>query len=155
MDGVRFLVLHPDTTWSGWREDLNEDSLVLLVEFGDFRAVLTGDAGGPVEALLKDRIGDVDLLKVGHHGSRTASGAPWLDALAPELAVLSLGTNRYGHPAPEVIDRLIDRGVSVWRTDRDGTVTVWTDGQRWRASARTRQETSPARGQAQWQRVHR
>ncbi len=153
LDGVRFEVLHPDTSWAGWREDLNEDSVVLLVEFGGFRAVLAGDAGAPVERLLRGRVGDVDLLKVGHHGSRGASGVAWLKELAPELAILSLGRNRYGHPAPATLRRLMTSGASVWRTDRDGTVTVWTDGQQWRASSRSRRETSQLRGPAPWRPV--
>jgi len=75
VDGVRLTVLHPDPHWPGWGLDLNEDSVVLLLEYGCFRAVLTGDAGLPVEARLRGRVGPVALLKVGHHGSRTASGA--------------------------------------------------------------------------------
>lgn len=153
LDGVRFEVLHPDTSWAGWREDLNEDSVVLLVEFGGFRALLAGDAGAPVERLLRSRVGDVDLLKVGHHGSAGATGVAWLEELAPELAILSLGRNRYGHPAPATLRRLMASGASVWRTDRDGTVTVWTDGQQWRASSRSRRETSQLRGPAPWRPV--
>ncbi len=152
LDGVRFEVLHPDPAWAGWREDLNEDSVVLLVAFGRFRALLTGDVGAPVEQLLRGRVGDVDLLKVGHHGSRGATGVAWLEELAPELAILSLGRNRYGHPAPATLHRLAASGASVWRTDREGPVTVWTDGQQWRASSRTRRETSQ-RGPAPWRPV--
>jgi competence protein ComEC len=128
LDGVRFSVLHPDTTWSGWGEDLNEDSVVLLVEFGGFRALLTGDAGLPVERRLRGRVGAVDLLKAGHHGSRTATGAGWLAELDPRAVVLSVGRNRYGHPAPAVLNQVASQGASLWRTDQDGTVQVNTDG---------------------------
>lgn len=128
LDGVRFEVLHPDTAWAGWGLDLNEDSVVLLVEYGAFRAVLTGDAGLPVERRLRGRVGPVDLLKVGHHGSRSATGEAWVAELAPRLAVLSVGRNTYGHPTPEVLERLTAAGASVWRTDREGTVVVRTDG---------------------------
>jgi competence protein ComEC len=68
---------------------------------------------------------------VGHHGSRTATADAWLDELRPELAVISVGAhNTYGHPTPEVLARLRAHGVRVLRTDRDGTITFDTDGQR-------------------------
>ncbi|MFN8651149.1 MAG: DNA internalization-related competence protein ComEC/Rec2 [Gemmatimonadales bacterium] len=128
IDSVRFTVLHPDSTWPGWQEDLNEDSMMLLLEYRGFRALFAGDAGLPAEAWLRGRVGRVDLLKVGHHGSRSASGAPWLAELAPKVAVMSLGTgNRYGHPHREVLERLHAAGVSLWRTDQDGSVRVVVD----------------------------
>jgi competence protein ComEC len=140
-DGVRFRVLHPDTTWSGWREDLNEDSLVLLIEYHGFRALFAGDAGIPAEQALRGRVGRVDVLKAGHHGSRTATGSAWLDELQPRAVVLSLGLNRYGHPAPATLGRIAASGAVLWRTDRDGTVEVRTDGQRVRVRARGRSAT--------------
>ncbi|HJS47024.1 MAG TPA: MBL fold metallo-hydrolase, partial [Gemmatimonadales bacterium] len=129
LDGVRLLVLHPDPRWPGWGLDLNEDSVVLLVEYGCFRAVLAGDAGLPAEARVAGRVGPVTLLKAGHHGSRTATGDAWLEELAPRVAVLSTGEgNRYGHPAPATLDRLARHGVAAWRTDREGTITARSDG---------------------------
>jgi competence protein ComEC len=113
-----------------WGEDVNEDSLVLLVEYGDFQALLAGDAGFPAEAAMRGRLRPVDLLKVGHHGSRGSTGDAWLDALAPPVAVISLGRNDYGHPAPATLERLRTHGVAVHRTDREGTITVVTDGRR-------------------------
>jgi competence protein ComEC len=70
----------------------------------------------------------VDLLKVGHHGSRGATGSDWLAELAPRAAVISVGANRYGHPHAATLRRLEEARVPVWRTDQDGTVRVWTDG---------------------------
>ncbi|MDX2192423.1 MAG: DNA internalization-related competence protein ComEC/Rec2 [Gemmatimonadales bacterium] len=129
IDSVRFTVLHPDTAWAGWGTDLNEDSLVLLVEYGAFRALLAGDAGLPAEGRLAGRVGDVDALKAGHHGSRSATGDAWLDELRPEHVILSLAArNRYGHPHAEVLDRLHARGLVPWRTDRHGTITLTSDG---------------------------
>ncbi len=129
IDSVEFRVLHPDTTWDGWGQDLNENSLVLSVAYRDFRAVLAGDAGLPVEAMLAGRAGRADLLKVGHHGSRGATGERWLAELAPTTAVISVGKgNRYGHPSPEAMARLSAAAVEVFRTDRDGTIEVRTDG---------------------------
>ncbi|HEX3235524.1 MAG TPA: DNA internalization-related competence protein ComEC/Rec2 [Gemmatimonadales bacterium] len=130
VDGVSFTVLHPSPGWSGWGEDVNEDSLVLLVEFGAFQAVFAGDAGLPAEADMRSRLRRVDLLKVGHHGSRGATGDEWLDSLHPTAAVISVGRNDYGHPAPATLERLAAHGVDMHRTDREGTVSVVTDGVR-------------------------
>ncbi|HET7041288.1 MAG TPA: ComEC/Rec2 family competence protein [Gemmatimonadales bacterium] len=74
VDGVELIALHPDTAWGDWGLDLNEDSDVLLVRYGAFRALLAGDAGLPAEADMRHAAGDVDVLKVGHHGSAGASG---------------------------------------------------------------------------------
>jgi competence protein ComEC len=69
------------------------------------------------------------VLKVGHHGSLTSSSELFLDALQPELAVVSVGRNNtFGHPAPAVVTRFVDRGIPLYRTDRDGAVTLTTDG---------------------------
>jgi competence protein ComEC len=127
-DGVEFTVLHPGADWARWGEDVNEDSVVLLVRYGSFEALFTGDAGFPAEAALRGKLGTVDLLKVGHHGSRGSTGEDLLDSLRPIAAVISVGRNDYGHPAPETLARLESRGVRVLRTDRDGTVSVTTDG---------------------------
>jgi competence protein ComEC len=139
LDGVRFSLIHPDTAWSGFGEDLNEDSLVLLVEYGRFRALFAGDAGLPAEHHLAGRIGPVSVLKVGHHGSRGSTGEEWLAELRPRVAVVSVGSNRYGHPAPETLARLIRTGPDLRRTDRDGTVTVRTDGITMTVSSRGRE----------------
>jgi competence protein ComEC len=129
LDGVTFRVLHPPTTWSHRGHDLNEDSIVLEVGYGAFRALLTGDAGFPAEsALAHAGGGPVALLKVGHHGSRGSTAAAFLAALAPQAAVISVGRNGYGHPAPVTLERLAVARVPVWRTDRDGTIRVTTDG---------------------------
>ncbi|MDQ3136826.1 MAG: MBL fold metallo-hydrolase, partial [Gemmatimonadota bacterium] len=130
IDGVRWSILHPVHGWAAWGEDINEDSLVLLVEYGDFQAVFAGDAGFPAEAAMLARLRRVDLLKVGHHGSRGSTGNDWLTALGPAVAVISLGRNDYGHPAPATLARLAAHRVAVRRTDREGTITVVTDGRR-------------------------
>jgi competence protein ComEC len=130
LDGVRMVVLSPDSAWAAATTDPNEESVVLLVEYGRARLLLTGDAGLPVEWRLAGQVGDVDVLKVGHHGSLSATSDAWLDELRPEEAVISVGArNRYGHPAPEVITRLGGHGIAVYRTDRQGTITFSSDGQ--------------------------
>lgn len=128
LDSVSFTVLHPDTTWTEWGSDLNEDSIVLLIRYRNFTALFTGDAGERAEPRLVDRSGEVDLLKVGHHGSRTATTDGFLDRIAARAAVISVGTNTYGHPSAAATGRLQSHGIPVWRTDQDGEVTVTTDG---------------------------
>ncbi len=128
IDGVLLVVLHPTAQWADREFSPNENSLVLRLEYGCFSALFTGDIGFPVEDHLLGSLKPVDLLKVGHHGSAGSTGAAWLDQLGPRIAVLSVGKNRYGHPAPEVLERLKARGIDVFRTDRDGTVTIRSDG---------------------------
>ena len=129
LDGVRFTLLHPDTTWAEWHDDLNEDSIVLRVDYGGFSALFAGDAGLRAEARMAGHVGRVDLLKVGHHGSRSASGDGWLAELSPRAAIVSVGArNRYGHPSAEALGRLARHGVDIWRTDRDGGISAVTDG---------------------------
>jgi competence protein ComEC len=145
LDGVEFTVLHPDPAWPGWGEDINEDSLVVLIQYGSFQALFAGDAGFPAEAEMRSRASAVDLLKVGHHGSRGSTGEEWLDSLRPRAAVISVGQNKYGHPATPTLDRLRGREVDVWRTDREGTIEVTTDGNRMTMQAGDRMVTYDVR----------
>ncbi|MEO5826784.1 MAG: DNA internalization-related competence protein ComEC/Rec2 [Gemmatimonadales bacterium] len=128
IDGIVFRVLHPASGWGGSGIDLNEDSIVLEVRYGDFVAVLAGDAGIPAEAVWAAEVAGATVLKVGHHGSRGATGDVLLSRLHAQAAIISLGRNRYGHPAPETLARLARAGVPVWRTDVGGTVHVSTNG---------------------------
>lgn len=108
----------------------NEEGLFALCSVGDFDVLITGDADAFVERMLIKYYGlpDVELLLAGHHGSAGSTCGELLDALRPELAVISVGYNSYGHPAPEVLDRLARAGAEVYRTDLDGTVTVTLSG---------------------------
>jgi competence protein ComEC len=137
LDGVTFTVLHPAPAWRHWGEDVNEDSLVLLVEYGSFQAVLSGDAGFPAESAMAELLGPVDVLKVGHHGSGGSTGEAWLRALRPRVAVISVGRNDYGHPAPATLARLSRSSAEVHRTDREGTITITTDGARMTVRSRS------------------
>ncbi len=117
--------------------DRNEHSLVLRVTYGEFRMLLTGDMSSEGERRILERMepGRMHVLKVAHHGSRTASSPAWLDAICPVWAVVSCGRdNRYGHPHPEVIQSLQERDIAVWETTACGAVTFWTDGKgiRWK-----------------------
>jgi len=131
VDGVVLEVLSPDSVWMTLPLDVNEHGVVLRVTFGATRLLFQADAGLPVEGHLAGRVGRVELLKVGHHGSSTATSDAWLGELRPREAVISVGAhNHYGHPAPEVLDRLRRWGSEIFRTDQAGTITLTTDGQR-------------------------
>ena len=109
----------------------NEGSLALRVRIGGTAILFTGDAEREAEAAMLDRRDTVAavVLKVPHHGSRTSSAAPFVAAVAPTLAVASLGAeNRFGHPARDVVARYRAAGVAFARTDRCGAVTVVPDG---------------------------
>jgi len=103
----------------------NESSIVMKVASRGRSALLMGDAGRDVETRLAGHDLSADILKVGHHGSRTATGETFLGAVAPAIAAISCGRrNRFGHPHPEIIRRLERRGIRVCRTDLTGTFGV-------------------------------
>jgi len=140
LDGMTVEVLHPGRRGGGDPDDANANSVVLLVRYGSFEALLTGDAPVEVERLLlADLPARLEVLKVGHHGSNTSTDDALLAATHPLVGLLSVGRgNRYGHPAPAVLRRLAAQGVEVRRTDREGTLRVvgrrdgslWVDGRR-------------------------
>ena len=111
----------------------NESGLFVLCGVDDFDVMITGDADSFVEKMLVKycEIPDLELLIVGHHGSKNSSCDEFLRSTAPELAVISAGANNsYGHPAPETLERLQTLGSEVHRTDQEGSVTVRVrDGQ--------------------------
>lgn len=130
MDGVVFRVLSPPAEPILDPGYPNDWSVVMRVEFGEFSALLTGDAGEEIESRLIAAAAapadhDVTLLKVGHHGSITSTSEALLQATSPEYALIPVGArNRYGHPDPVVIARLRRAGAHILRTDLHGTVTV-------------------------------
>jgi len=121
---------------------VNDNSLVLRIRMGHRAVLLTGDAEQEEEEALLARHGErlgADLLKVGHHGSRTSSHAAFLDAVGPELAVVSCGVrNRFGHPSQATLRALASRRIALWRNDQLGALLWQTDGDviRIRASPR-------------------
>ncbi len=113
--------------------EFNENSVVLKLTYSEFSALLTGDMEERNEARLAFKnatILDAQVLKAGHHGSRTSSNSFFLDAVAPEVVIISLGElNSYGHPHHEALDRISASGAeSVFRTDIHGTITVTSNG---------------------------
>jgi competence protein ComEC len=129
--GARFEVLAPCPRADS---DLgpNDNSIVLRITYGQRAFLLVGDAERAEEAKLLAVAGEglrADVLKVGHHGSRTSSTPAFLTAISPTEAVISVGRrNRFGHPSPLTISALGAVGARVWRTDRDGSVIATTDG---------------------------
>ena len=107
-------------------ENLNENSIIIELTYGDKKFLFTGDAEVANEKLRS--WDDIDVLKVAHHGSRTSSSEEFLEQVKPEYAIISCGQdNDYGHPHKEVIGRL--KGVKIYRTDEEGTILVTSDGE--------------------------
>ena len=127
-DGVTLEVLHPGGAAAGAASDeANDQSVVMLLRYGEFTALLPGDAPASVEEALlaAGQIPPLDLLKAGHHGSRTSTSWELVEFTQPELSVVSAGArNRYGHPHPVVLDRLERAGSGIARTDLQGVVLV-------------------------------
>ncbi|MEK7065825.1 MAG: ComEC/Rec2 family competence protein [Patescibacteria group bacterium] len=123
-------ILFPDRDPNGW--DTNDGSIVTLLSYGQSTFLLTGDAPIGVEEYLVRAYGallDADVLKLGHHGSKTSSSQIFLSAVSPEYAVVSAGRdNQYGHPHKEVTDRVKDMGVPTFSTAESGTVVFESDG---------------------------
>ena len=112
-------------------EDLNDCSLVLRIDYGSVRVLLTGDAGYDAEndMMKSDYSLRADLLKVGHHGSGSSSYYYFLKEVSPSYAVISVGRdNEHEHPSEYVIEKLEGLGAEVFRTDEDGTVVFKSDG---------------------------
>ena len=128
--GARLEVLSPPLGFSPAKSG-NNDSLALRITYGEKSFLLTGDLESPMERLLlaEGRALHADVLKVGHHGSKTSTSPAFLDAVGPSIAVISAGfENSFGHPHPIVLARLAQRHTAILRTDQDGMVTVRSDG---------------------------
>ena len=134
IDGVSLEFLAPDSTWTASLVDPNLASVIVLVRYGDIRILMMGDAEEPEEEWLLAHERDelhADVLKVGHHGSKTSSSEHFLDAVAPRLALVSVGAgNSYHLPTPAIMTRLASHGARVLRTDQVGTIVARTDGHR-------------------------
>ena len=129
-DGVTGNILWPDDLSEG-ASAKNDDSLVMRLTDGAESLLLAGDIERPSERkiLAEDQTVGVNFLKIAHHGSKTSTTDTFLAASHPAFAAISVGRdNIFGHPSPEVTGRLDEAGVRVFRTDRDGAITVSTDG---------------------------
>jgi competence protein ComEC len=124
--GTQVTILAPETGYSNSREPVNNDSLVMRMRYGKSSVLLEGDAEAPSERemLAHGRVAAVTLLKIGHHGSRTSTTQEFLDAAAPKDAVVSVGRgNTFGHPRYEVIERIAEARIKLYRTDQFGLTT--------------------------------
>ena len=132
VDGVTVSFLAPDSAWTVGLKDPNLASTIASVRFGMVRFLLVGEAERAEEDWLLRHHRDelrAQVLKVAHHGSSTSSSDAFLDAVGPEVAIISVGAgNMYGHPSLDVLHALARAGAEVLRTDEAGTVIVRTDG---------------------------
>ena len=125
-------MLHPGPDVST-DEDVNNHSVVLRLDIGRISFLLPGDIEAPVEQSLVRSNAPLaaTVLKSPHHGAKTSSGVPFLEAVNPQIVVISVGAdNRFGHPSPEVLARYAERGMTVLRTDERGTIEFSTNGER-------------------------
>lgn len=132
IDGVRLVVRHPDAVDWERQKVRNEDSIVIELLWKDVSVVLMGDAGIETERVIAPQFAPSRLrvIKVGHHGSPTASSEAFIRTLAPRIAVVSVGrSNSFGHPNPVVLQRFRDEGAEIFRTDQEGAVSLATDGE--------------------------
>jgi len=109
--------------------EINNTSVVLKLSFGAFDALLSGDIGFAAEEVID--FPEVEVLKVPHHGSRYSTSEGFLDQSKPQLAVISVGKNSFGHPTQEVIDRLEKAKAKIRRTDQSGEIEIVSDGKKW------------------------
>ena len=125
--GVTALVLNPSEPLYA---DKNENSVVLRVSYGSVDFLLTGDAetGAENRMLSSGHPLEAEILKVAHHGSSSSSSPAFLCGVGPEVAVISVGPNSWGHPTEQTLSRLQAVGATIYRTDQQGTITVTTDG---------------------------
>jgi competence protein ComEC len=124
--GTQVTVLAPEIGYTNPSEPVNNDSLVMRMQYGKSSVLLEGDAEAPSERemLTHGRVASVTLLKVGHHGSRTSTTQAFLDAAAPKDAAVSVGReNTFGHPRYEVIERIAKARSKLYRTDEFGLTT--------------------------------
>lgn len=130
LGGATITILSPDES-DDW-ENINDWSVVMMVQYGRVKYLLTGDAETPVESYLLENNADLsaDVLKMGHHGSNTSSKKTFLNAVHPTLALITCDkTEKAGEPNAKVVARLEELGVPYLRTDLCGVISVYTDGE--------------------------
>lgn len=127
---VTLTVLWPEETLVGvYPEKRNNYGIVFLLEYGQTSMLFTADTEEEAEVIYASHVGDIDVLKVGHHGSLTSTSWNLLEITNPEFALISLGEdNSYGHPHPVILDRLNQVGAKIFRTDLDGDILLTSFG---------------------------
>lgn len=131
IDGIDFYCMNPE---KASYEDKNTGSLVILMKYDDFDMLFTGDMDTSVEQeILNDNMifGNIDVLKVAHHGSNTASSQAFLESISADIGCVSVSDkNTYGHPAKEVMERLYRNIPNIYLTKDDGAITIKTNGKK-------------------------
>jgi competence protein ComEC len=113
-------------------DNINNTSIVLQLSFGNFDSLFTGDIDFDVEKQINlSTSQQVKVLKVAHHGSKYSTGEEFLKKIKPQLAVISVGKNSFGHPTKEVIEKLSNLAIKILRTDQEGEIEVVSDGKNW------------------------
>ncbi|MDF2951382.1 MAG: hypothetical protein K0S18_965 [Anaerocolumna sp.] len=128
LEDATFIILAPN---SSEYSDLNNYSIVIKIIYEETAFLLTGDAEKTSEDEMLENGLDLsaDILKLGHHGSANSSTDTFLDRVGASSAIISVGrNNKYGHPMSETVNRVLDRGINLYRTDEMGTIIVTTDG---------------------------
>lgn len=112
-------------------DDSNNMSVVLKVTYGKVSFLLTGDAERESEKLMLESGADLqaDVLLVGHHGSKSSTSVSFLERVRPQVGVIQVGENSYGHPKEEILNRLAEAGVRVYRNDLQGSIEISTNGE--------------------------
>lgn len=124
-DGIEFKVIELGDDYS----NTNDNSVITMLSYDDVEILFTGDLESDVEDANLNKFSDIDILKVGHHGSNTATSDKFLNVTKPEYAVISCGVdNKYDHPHTETLEKLQKANVEVFRTDKQGTIICTTDG---------------------------
>ena len=134
-----YVIMFPQTTLADLRKAFpndtapdkgaNELGLTILCSLGDFDTLITGDMDAKTETKLVETydLPDIEVLLVGHHGSKYSTGTTLLESVTPEAGVISVGDNSYGHPTEEALLRLTDAGMTVYRTDMQGNILITVD----------------------------
>ncbi|MFH1401461.1 MAG: ComEC/Rec2 family competence protein [Parcubacteria group bacterium] len=135
---VEIQILYPFESMEGKElKDSNDSSVVAKLVFGEKSFLFTGDISGKIEVSLAENFPEIDsdVLKVSHHGSKYSSFDEFISKVSPQVAVIQVGKdNSYGHPMQEVLDRLLKYGIDILRTDRNGDIKIFSDGEKVRIS---------------------
>lgn len=138
--GMEIFFIHPD---HATMDNSNSASLVFLLSIDQTEFLLTGDIEEEIEHQILDRwnLPEIEFVKIAHHGSDTSSSKRWIGQLRPRHAIISVGEkNRYGHPSAIVLQRLLQKGVRIWRTDQDGAITIMIDENGYRIKSQRREK---------------
>ena len=131
-EDVDLIILYPLKSYDGITlKKPHEANVIAMLRYKNFRILLTGDAEASAEKEMINNGQDIDadVLKVGHHGSKTSTTTNFLEKVSPEVAFIQVGAkNRYGHPTAEVLSRLEKSGIKYYRNDLDGTIKLMSDG---------------------------